>query len=357
MVGSLALIMLVLLFLASLGTPGTMVSISIESEIVQIQVVNPGAATIAIPSGRNLANNQCFTGVSITAEVGSRVSYIRQRGQELIVLIDGPAQWIHDGLTPNDQPLGSPEILRFAVEGGSAVMPATTVAQSTEAMDNETAEPPYNYKLASIPVVAGCNRVDRIRLPVNGIAVFGDDLKHVTQSNASPPLLLSGRMMVFGRATSKFGNVFRLDFGPFQEYGLYFAQEFAIPGGARIGAMPVNMPTSVSASDASGNQGQGAEASKDTDALIAHWYGFADIVFKSDEADAISIAASSNASKVGIYLPVPFRTDDAQGGSRADIISLSLLARLTGDPNLMWIYGLMLLLISIMTFASFFARK
>lgn len=267
----------------SLGEPDTMLSASLHTEVASIEVVNPPASAIALPAATLLPNEAgespvCLKRLLVEPAAGARVNYVRPRGGALTVEIDGPVQWGTASDAPKARRDGR---TRFEVSKEGS-----------------------------------CAAGERVRLPIDGVAVFGEDQLEVTSGDALRLALLSGRLALYGRSIVGF------DLGPLKAKALYFAQEMPLPGGSRIAA-------------ARKGEGHGAAADGPS-----NWYGLADVDLGAQGPGAITVEASTNARLLELYPPAPFWSARGSHGSRPDVVSLSLVARLTGDPNLLWLYGL-----------------
>lgn len=283
----LVLAALVLLGGSLQGEPNTMLAASVETEVIEINVINPAASAFVLPRARLAGQGRCFEGVLVRPEAGSRLQYSRSRHGPLVVNVNGKAAWSHAG-------------------NRGAYEPATSLEFEVW-VDKEDG--------------ATCNARPHVRLPIQGTVNIGSDLPEVHRADDRQLTLLSGKLLLYGRAV---GDLFAipLTFGPLKPGALYFSQEFPLPGGSRIASARLK------------NEGGGGEAEG------SRWYGFADIADSADGAGAIAVQASTNARYVELYTPAPYRSETGDDSYRADTISLSLGARLTGDPNLLWIYGL-----------------
>jgi hypothetical protein len=294
----LLLAALVLLGASLQGDANTMLAASVQTEVIEIQVVNPAAATIALPRARLAEQNQCFENVLIRPAAKTKLQYSRTRHGPLVLVVDGKAEWTH----------GAPDSPRLS-------------ASSLEFDVRDAPEPPCCPGAAK-PEPPPCNAGPRVRLPVNGTVTIGSDLPEVRDARDRQLALLGGKLLLYGRAV---GDLFGLPlrFGPLEPGALYFSQDFPLPGGSRIASARL---------ESQAGDERGAENSR--------WYGFADISFAEGDHGAITVEASTNARFVELYTPAPYRSASGGDAYRPDTISLSLGARLTGDPNLLWIYGL-----------------
>lgn len=287
-----------------LDAPNTMLSASVHTEVVELQVVNTAASTFALSRGRLESSNACHESIVVKPEVGALVTYARPGKGTLTVSVYGPAVWYDAARRQNGQVFQSADNLAF------------------ELRDRE--------KEGVIP----CPPEGRVRLPVQGVVTFGSDLAEIRDATTQQVALLSGKLTLYGRAMPKLLGV-PLDFGPLKADALYFSREIPVPGGSRIAT-------------ATRHPSDHADTNSD-----ARWFGFADVVFGEGGPGAMTVEASTNARFVELYTPAPFHREAGGGGYRPDIISLSLGARLTGDPNLLWIYGLIAFFIALIQLEGF----
>lgn len=278
-------------------TPSTLVAATLHTESLRFTVSSTESARIAFPAawqppekqGGKLTPGTCLTRLLLEPERGAIVSYTRPAGQSLIVTVAGPVRLIHG---------------ERGRESGE-----TRRSLSLEVRGDGD---------------GGCARQSRQRLPVEGHhAVFGAHPLQLTSADEAPMRLLGGRLTVYGRAISRVLNI-PLP-GTSGRNALYVAGEVPLPGGAVI------------------EEPETAAASGTARRMSAMWSGFADVDFGAEAPAAISVEAATNAGSVTVYLPTPNLGQQARSND-PETVSLSLLARLSGDPHLLLVYGFLGLL-------------
>jgi len=294
--------------------------------VVETEVVNAPASAFTLEIAELVDQKSCHRAILVRPELGSRVIYARPRGGDLFVTVLGPASWTDESLRSADRAVRTDE-LAFRVSDGRHSRSGN------------------------------CRAGVRVRLPIQGLATFGEDLREIRGVDAEQLVLLSGKLMLYGRAIPRF--LLPLDSGPFRANALYLAQEISVPGGSRIASVASGRGGAGSARSAKvvGEKRHKAETNRKS--VDARWYGFADVVFGDDGGNvaAIVVEAATNAREVELYLPAPFDADASAEGNKPDVISLSLSARLAGDPNLLWLYGVVLLTVALLSIAEKFKKR
>jgi hypothetical protein len=266
--------------------PVTIAAAQLRSEHASVIVTNENAARFVLPHAFVNGTETCVSNVLISPPRGTRVEYLRHGRSALKIVMPVGTTWDH----------------------GQGMEPLPEESRVLEIKDKD----------------CKCNQTDRVRLPIAGIAEFGEvqrDLSgRLTDGERADALLLSGRIVVYARAIPDLFWM-PLTVGPFEANALYVVRDIEIPGGTIL---------------ATGRHDpQSANSRRDSD---PRWSGFVDIEFGENDPTAMTVAASVNANDVTIKLPGARVTADGRKYSDADVIPLTLLARLTGDPNLLVIY-------------------
>lgn len=276
------LILAGLMAAVSIDTPRTMVYFSGKTEIVTLTVVDPLRSLVQLPVAFDIEAGACRRDVSIQPAAGSRLSYQRPRGGDLLVTVVAAMNTvlISDGIRTV---LDTPMLLRFRASSQQC----------------------------------GCRATSRLRLPTNGYLTVGRLYGlQPAENEPVPPLMLGGKLLVYGRAISSLLWV-PLTTAPFAPGALYSVEEIQLPGGSEL------------------RRALKKETETGPTAEIASWTGYAD-VNEADPSQALDIEATSNARVVELFLPSP-RTLEGVSGAEPDRVSLSLSSRLLGDPNLRWL--------------------
>jgi hypothetical protein len=267
--------------------PHTMVSATVNTEYASTRVVSPQDGAFRLAAAR--IDDTCVRDVFIEPATGAVVALTRPAKGELVVDVIGDSAW-HSPYHQNDARQTRERHLRLVVSND-----------------------------------CDCASGRSVRLPFKGLATIGADLQEVTSDFEKPQLaLLSGQLAIYGR------SIIDLNFGPFQARALYLSQTLPVPAGSRIAAARRDKPSSAAAGPAAKYEGD-----------ISPWYGFVDADFDAEGSSGLTVEASTNARFVEIYPPAPFRIEGEVHGSRPDVVSLSLAARLSGDPNLVWLLGVL----------------
>ncbi len=267
-------------------TPVTIAAAQLRSEHASVIVTNDNAARFVLPHALVNGTESCVSNVLISPPRGARVEYLRHGRSALKIVLPAGATWDHgQGMEP------LPEEARVLEVKG------------TDCKGNLTAG---------------------VRLPIAGIAEFGEVQRDLSgrpsDGERADALLLSGRIVVYARAIPDFYWI-PLTAGPFEANALYVVRDIEIPGGTIL-ATGRRDPLS-------------AHSRRDSD---PRWSGFVDVEFGENDPTAMTVAASVNANDVTIKLPGARVTADGRKYSDADVIPLTLLARLTGDPHLLVLY-------------------
>lgn len=292
-VSTLCAVVLVLALVATFSEPSTVLSAVLRTEAVTLRVMQPSAARMLLPRARLPGTDECLEAVIVEPARGATVSYLRPRGEAMTVRVDGPLRWS-----------------ACRAEGGACAAADPPRESHDDARD-------LGFELSAAP---GCAAGARVRLPVHGLAVFGATPTQLHGPEALQLALLGGELVVHARAVRDLGG-FPLP-RPFRPDALYQANEFTLPGRSILGdAALLGDATAV-------------PGAPDT-----YWFGFADADLGNGSEQSIVVSASANTGAVDVYLPNPHPDAAAGAPGRPERLSLSLLARLAGDPNLLILYG------------------
>lgn len=167
-----------------------------------------------------------------------------------------------------------------------------------------------------------CSFPARMRLPTGGDLSIGEEPAAAADPDFTPALLREGVITVHARAADRLFGI-PLSFGPFEPGSLYLADRFELPAASVV---------------------TGARRIVDGKSHPAVWWGYVDATF--EQGAALSVRASANAHEARLINLALFDDNDKP---RDDRISLTLPARLIGDPNLRLLYafvGILLVLSS-----------
>ncbi|MFT3997290.1 MAG: hypothetical protein QM667_07780 [Asticcacaulis sp.] len=279
---------LIVVFLAGLPAPVTMMSASLRAETVQMVVNTPDEGAFSLPMVRIGEDATCRHAVVVRPGVGAVVTYTREMGQSLVIGVTGPASWDDGERLLGRQ--GDGEVSYFTVS-------------------------------------ADCGWAGTLRLPVAGQLSVGTLTAGADAQTRSMPLL-AGEMHVYGRSIDSlfWGTVPVKGFEgltPLEAGRLYLAYDQPLPPGSRLGRAFLATP---------GGSTQ-----------TARWWGFVDVDMTAGGANerGMLIEAATNATALELYAPTPRpdtqKPDQGRPDSlEPDRISLSLGARLAGDPNVRW---------------------
>lgn len=276
------------LFWAGYRTPVTALSVDLQTEIVAVTVKNRDAMRFALAHAAADGGPDCLSNLVVTPQAGKRITYIRHGNGPLLIRLEGDSTW------------------QYGDEAGR--QPETRVGP----MEIEVGGP----ACAEHPTPP-------LRLPIVGAADFGESVRHVVEPDDRSAAVLSGQLIVYGRALPDFFGI-PLSRGPFRRNALFLVSELPVPGGSIVAA---------------GGGPEQPRSTPNTDSPA--WSGHADITWPGGESPAMRAVATVNTEEVRLYLPGPRVVATGDNFTDADVISLSLLARLTGDPNLQFIYGVL----------------
>lgn len=292
-VGMFALILL----WAGYRTPVTALSVDLQTEIAAVTVKNRDAMRFFLAHAAVEGGPDCLSDLIVTPHAGQRVTYVRHGNGPLLIRLEGASTWQY-GDDTGRQPETRTGPMEIEVGG-----PACT-------------------KYPTPPV----------RLPIMGAADFGESVRHVVEPNDRSAAVLSGQLIVYGRALPDLYGI-PLNWGPFRRNALYLVSQLPVPGGSIVAA------------------GGGAERPRgEPDTDTPAWSGHADITWSGGDAPAMRVLATVNTEEVRLYLPGPRVVATGDNFTDADAIPLSLLARLTGDPNLQFIYSALVVCATVLQF-------
>ncbi|MDP9107381.1 MAG: hypothetical protein M3N49_15815, partial [Candidatus Eremiobacteraeota bacterium] len=247
------------------------------------------------PRARVGQHGPCLTNIIVRPDHGSTVIYTRPVGGPLIVAVKGLSSWRNARLLLGEK-TSPADVADFFVD-------------------------PADHR---------CAGSGTIRLPIAGELTIGT-LSTTGASGDRPMPILSGDLKVYGRAVDSllFGAIplWWLERLTNAEPGtLYVAETIVLPAGSHVGHAFTSKP------DAS---------------PVARWWGLVDANLGDGAERGMVIEASTNASTLKLVAPAP-RTPDAVGATPMDdpdIVSLTLAARLVGDPNLRWLFAIVSFLV------------
>jgi hypothetical protein len=286
-----ALAVLVIAF--TLPQPLTMVAASARAETLDIQVHNPDEASFVLPRARIGQYGPCRANVTVQPDQGSTVNYTRPVGAPLVVAVKGRSSWRNRTMLL-----------------GQKTRPGDVAVFWVDPHDRTCAGAGY------------------VRLPIAGALTVGT-LSASGGGGDRPMPILSGDLKVYGRAVdSLFFGIVPLGWlqrltnaGPGT---LYVAESIMLPPGSQLG-----------------------HAFTDVSDIppFARWWGFVDANMSDGGTDrGMWIEASTNASTLELIAPAPRplagRSSHGANVGEPDIISLTLAARLVGDPNLRWLFAI-----------------
>jgi hypothetical protein len=281
--------------------PSTTVSVALLTETLEMVTVNPRQGRILLEHAR-VNDYGCVRNVVLSPGQGSRVYYSRPRHQALQIVISG------DSLIEYT-PAAQSNIKERRSERSTSIRAVIADAGTEKCEEN-------------MPV--------GVRLPVHGLVRYGTEFAPF--SDATPSLqLLSGKVSVFSRATDSLVGI-PLSVAPFVPNALYGTAPIEIPGGSVL--------------EGADNSARGSTGD------ATPWYGFADVGFTTSDPGAIQVAASTNARRIKLHPPNPVANEE-RTGVQPDVIALSMVARLGGDPNLLWLYSVVACLAALATLADF----
>lgn len=270
--------------LITLPPPSTMIAVDAVTETVQITALNRDEASFRLASARRLDDDQCLRDLQVFPNTATRVTYTRTHSGAIYIAIDGPA------------------VLASASSDGIRGAPIRSEFET----------------LVIDPVCSDESGI--VRLPLNGLLEIG--LLSTEQYASEVPFVLrSGNAIVYARAVDR------------TLWGLlpigWLANLLAVEPGGLFEVRSLSLPA--------GSQVSGAVSGRRLEP--ARWWGHSDIDI-SDASSAMTVRASTNATALRLFAPAP-RTVAGRGGTPSlvpETISVAALARITGDPNLQWLY-------------------
>lgn len=281
--------------------PDVLVTATARTELFEYTPTNPQAAEIAFPRARidsGRGRQRCLGDLRIQLWGREAVSSTFRRYQ------DHPSKL--------EVTFSDPVTAEFS--GGSVEIPQGAVL----IVDGDD---------------AGCRPVRPFRIPLLGrLQIGGSD---------SVDVLRSIVVKVYGRAGERlFGLPVRL-LGSLEPNALYLADVVELPTGSRIlcAAVRRGSPNQDDVAPDCIREHMPASSKRET-----NWWGFTDVDLTQSEP-GLSLELASNAHYVLFSSPAP----PTAGPRQPDIISLSLLARLLGDPNLRLAAAAVLGLITLVT--------
>lgn len=309
-------------------SPVTVVAAQLRTEHVSFVVTNDNAARFVLPHAHVKSTGTCLTNVLVSPPRGKRVTYLRHGRAAVSIVLPADTTWDSGHGTRPWQESEIVEVRAFGCNG-----PTTECVRDCECTKRAACAAP------------GCNcpKIDGVRLPIAGIAEFGEAKRDIpgrsTEGDRADAMLLSGRIVVYARAVP---DLFwkRLNFGPFVPNALYVVRDIDIPGG-----------TILATHSREGQEGVG-ESQNDP-----RWSGFVDIEFGDDDPTAMSVAAAVNTADVKVKLLGARATADGARYSDSDVVPLTLLARLIGDPNLQLIYVLLGAVVAVYKLLEWVSRR
>lgn len=290
-VGNFAFILLAivaLIILLSLPEPRTVLAVEAHTESVRQKIVSPDQSAFFITGGQTeIFGSQAAETEAACSEdpthvspgVGSDVTYRRYQDGVLVVVVSAPA----------------------TVEAAGEV-----IALGTDQVARITVDPN-----------SGCSIPSSLRLPLNGDLEIGQEPQIALDPSFVPAIMSSAEITVYARAVERLFFL-PLNFGPFEPGAFYVADGFPLPPSSHI---------------------DGAARLVDGKLERAVWWGNADLSFDEGSNDMV-VRAAVTANELSVNNLALF---DASGSSAdsptGDRISLTLSARLLGDPNLRIIYA------------------
>lgn len=274
---ALGFLLLGVLILVSLPKPNILVSADIRTETVETVVSNPSEAEFILPKAILLTSdhNSCLTNVRIRPGQDATVVFTQELSGNWFAAVEGDLSWTDDNGPANT-----------GVDGAVFLVS---------------------------PAEGECTWTGRMRLPLAGSLAAGILVAGNQEAAEGLLPILEGRLTVYGRATERV-----LWFVPLAAFGwllplepgkLYYADTFEIPSGSRV------------------------------EAPDTRWWGFVDVNVHTEEPE-MWLHASTNARSVDLFAPAPKqdRANARQSAFESDTVSLTLAARISGDPNLRWLF-------------------
>lgn len=162
------------------------------------------------------------------------------------------------------------------------------------------------------PASAHCGGPAELRLPANGQLLVG--LESSIPPSPDDLFLIKGHLKFYNRSTDRVFGV-NLKVRPFTANALYLTSEIDVPPGSRL------------------------DGAVDGAKKPAFWAG---TIAVNPRDAGMRLDATTTARSVQLWAPTAFSGGDSQrgAGQEPDVISLSFASRISHDPNLLWIYGL-----------------
>jgi len=269
----------------NLPTPLTMVAAVIHTETLVVTIDDANLARFHLAHARlGTPTGRCLEDVNVEPKSGTQIGYTMPIGEPLTVSVAGDFTWGARGM-----PMHQADAAYFVMDRNSK----------------------------------GCRPGSSVRLPIAGALDVG---AYAGPETTLKPIL-NGTLTVYGRAVDHV-LMFSLKGMPLMEPGkFYLAESFTIPAGSLL-------------------QGRGpVTAAAQSECPIADrvspdqsWRGFTDagLGISTDTDRGLQLDAATNASNLLLMAPViPMHESQCP-----DVISLTLGARLSGDPNLRWLFAL-----------------
>lgn len=161
------------------------------------------------------------------------------------------------------------------------------------------------------PTAATCLWSEAIRLPIAGTLDVGLEVSGLQEPGTQVLALHSAKLSIFGRAIDRiFGfvpveQIARFVPLPLAANRLYPSGTFDVPAGSRLSA--------------------GDE----------RWWGYLDARPESERG--VTLMVNTAANSVDVFVPVP--SNAGETAFEPEQVSLTLAARLAGDPNIVWLFG------------------
>jgi hypothetical protein len=271
-----------------LSPSGTLSLIQSVTEIISLRVVSADASRFAAAGAwlqgesANDPAGECVRAFVVPA-TGTKLTIVRINSGPLFVTLDAS---------------NNGQASRLLFEDGSS-----------RALKGRT-------RLTFDPKNARCKGAAAIRIPLSGVVVLGDEVAAPSLLDEQAPILLSGEAKLYGRGISD-----NLGLLPFEPTLFPLSNAVSIPKGSRIQECYKK-----------GSKKDGRAA----------WWGLAEANLTSVDA-GFNVSLYTDAPRLALYTPggskpmdsAPTCTEDKSGiGSSTDMLSIGLLARIAGDPNL-----------------------
>jgi len=291
--------LLILLFLIalSLPNPSTLMSVDAYIETIDIEVTHPAGSVIYLENAYHERRRECVSNITVYPAKGAIVTYTRITNGPLYVSVRGEMIESFEGLNTSH----SNSLSRFII-------------------DNRSDD---------------CKPNALVRLPANGVVSIGQEA--IFGADTTSPMFLEGTISVYNRSLSMLFGVLPLDWGPFEANALYLAEQFSVPSGSRL------------------------QYAKSVSGEEARWWGFVDVNFEQYASQSLQFRASSNALSIQLFAPAPSEAlkpnTRVSATENPELISMSFGSRLAGDPNLRWLYGIVVGIGFTVSLAGFFLQQ